>query len=668
MRIGEIIGSYKVIGVIGRGGMSEGVYLAKHLRLETKWAIKKIKLPKDCEKRNELKTEAEILKKLNWINIPKIVDIHEDADFLYMIQEFVEGITIANMIRDEKFTQEQTIDIGIQLADTLDYLHNSHGKIIYRDMKPENVMIDENGSVKLLDFGIAKIKLIHGNQDKVSYGTDGYAAPEQYPYFIDGKTGEYIYDKKRNGIHTDERTDVYSLGATLFDMLTGKIIEAKDRKKREGIGKRIHEINPQIISGNIDDKSVGSGLKYVVKKCMNDEPDKRYQNMKQLINDLEKLNNGIQPNKKISFIKKVSILAVVIIGINLCYGGYKTYKAYEHKKYLGMVSTSQEEIYKGNFALQEKKLIDLVSKYPKKNEALKVLLNSYIQRGDYNKVLDEANRDECKVKDWEIYSITGDACFHMNRYKEALKFYQTSSELLQTTKIEIKIARTLARLGDVENATKIMAGLEENDEVLYLRAEIKYSEGDTTGALEELSKIETIKTNIDYFMLEAQIYRKDMNYLQEMRVLEEALDEYKGSNKIVFYKLIGDAALRIYQKNSDEIYVQKSVEAYSQMINNGGNLVDGKLRLARAYRFKKEYSKARENLEWVIKIEPENGEGYIQMAYLCIEEENSKNTKRKDYSRAEQYLKIGIPMLEDQLQSQQAEEVLRKIQGGNKVE
>ena len=207
-------GKYEILKEIGRGGMSI-VYLARDNRLNKQWAVKEMK--NDGSKSREtllkgLEREANILKDVDHPVLPRIVDIINSRGIIYVVMDFIEGTNIAEILKDEGAQpQEKVIEWGRQLASALDYLHSMNPPIIYRDMKPSNVMLKPEGGVKLIDFGTAKEYTIENNADTTALGTRGYAAPEQFG------------DAQGRGIYkTDARTDIYNLGATMYHMVTGK--------------------------------------------------------------------------------------------------------------------------------------------------------------------------------------------------------------------------------------------------------------------------------------------------------------------------------------------------------------------------------------------------------------------------------------------------------------
>ncbi|HPZ06536.1 MAG TPA: pectinesterase family protein [Candidatus Eremiobacteraeota bacterium] len=209
---GSIIGSrYEIQKKIGSGGMA-AIYKAYDIRLGNRIVAVKEMSVSDITKEKEkqsifeaFKREAEILAKLNHPNLPGVSDYFSDMNKQYLVMDFIDGMTLAELLeKTEGFLEEdRVINWGIQLCNVLNYLHSQTPPIIFRDLKPGNIMLDENDKIKLIDFGIARLFKKGKTSDTICMGTPGYAPPEQY-----GKG------------QTDARSDIYSLGATLHHLLT----------------------------------------------------------------------------------------------------------------------------------------------------------------------------------------------------------------------------------------------------------------------------------------------------------------------------------------------------------------------------------------------------------------------------------------------------------------
>ena len=230
---------YEVIKTLGKGGMGV-VYLCKNKRLGNLWAIKEV--IQDI-KNTGILSEASILKDLNHVGIRRIVDIFYENNNAYMVQDYVEGKTLKEYVNvNGKIKTEKICRITSDLCDIIGYLHNQNPAIIYRDIKPSNIMITPSEKVVLIDFGISKVYKSDTAQDTVSSGSNGFAAPEQYGL---GKCCV--------------QTDIYGIGMLIYFMLKGKIpttgIEPLlDENYNEDIDDNLKKIIQKCVKINIMDR------------------------------------------------------------------------------------------------------------------------------------------------------------------------------------------------------------------------------------------------------------------------------------------------------------------------------------------------------------------------------------------------------------------------------
>lgn len=261
-----IQGKYEVLELLGHGGMSN-VYLVLDLKLEKKWAAKEILRPQNEREEHiyiqSAITEINIMKRLDHPALPRIVDVVEEWNCIYVIMDYIEGESLETILKKgASLETEKVLKWAKELCEVLDYLHRQEPPMIYRDMKPANIMISHNGNIKLIDFGSVREYKIQSEKDTVCLGTRGYAAPEQF-----GGKGQ-----------TDVRTDIYSLGMTLYHLLTGE---------------EPWENAAELLLEGVGQSKLTDGWKYILRKCIWRNPNLRYQNCLELLRDLnhyEKLN------------------------------------------------------------------------------------------------------------------------------------------------------------------------------------------------------------------------------------------------------------------------------------------------------------------------------------------------------------------------------------------
>ncbi len=292
--IGSIINDrYVLEQVVGNGGMST-VYRARDMKLNVYYAIKEI----NKESRNELiaqtsLTEVKLLTGLNNSHLPRIIDVIDDGVHIFIIQEFVEGISLEKKLEEEKsFTQETVVEWMKQMCNVLYYLHSRN--VIHRDIKPGNIMwapsSESGGHITLIDFGIGRTYKKGKTKDTVMYLTEAFAAPEQ----------------KKQLSQSDARTDIYSLGLTMYTLLTGLYPDETYSIKP------ITQIN----------SNLSTGLEKIILKCTAEDPNDRYQSTLELLYDLEHYKEGeriylIRERKKLNIFLIFSSIFIftLLVGI-----------------------------------------------------------------------------------------------------------------------------------------------------------------------------------------------------------------------------------------------------------------------------------------------------------------------------------------------------------------
>lgn len=256
--LGALIdGKYEILKEIGRGGMSI-VYLARDNRLNKQWAIKEIRKKGNSKSDeiiiNSLLAEADLMKRLDHPALPRIVDIVSSFATIYIIMDYIEGRSLDVILKEKGARpEEDVISWSRQLAEALRYLHSQNPPIIYRDMKPSNIMLKPDGNVKIIDFGIAGEYRENALSATTVLGTRGYAPPEQYA----GRT--------------DKRSDIFSLGMTMYSLITG----------RDPVKGDIYMPVRQI------DKDLSEGIELIIDKCVQPDVNDRYQSCEELLKDIK---------------------------------------------------------------------------------------------------------------------------------------------------------------------------------------------------------------------------------------------------------------------------------------------------------------------------------------------------------------------------------------------
>lgn len=279
----EKIGKYKITGLLGKGAMGI-VYKALDPDITREVAIKTIHfdLVTEGTNREEMMKrfirEAQAAGKLTHPNIITIYDVGREKDLTYIVMQYIEGQSLAKMLASrKKFSTLEFVKLFCQLCDALDYAHRNG--IIHRDIKPANILIDKKGKPFIVDFGVARVETSTITQTGTTIGTPSYMSPEQV-----------------RGQKIDKRSDIFSLGIILYELLTGKC-----PFKAESITTVIYKIvNEEPLPLTKVKKGLPVAFEHIVEKALAKDPKDRYQNCKQLAADLQGLGKGLDKTLVIS--------------------------------------------------------------------------------------------------------------------------------------------------------------------------------------------------------------------------------------------------------------------------------------------------------------------------------------------------------------------------------
>ena len=553
LEIGSLVdGKYKILRVVGKGGMSV-VYQAVNEKANKIWAIKEVR--KDGVQNFEvvkqnLIVETELLKRFNHPNLPSIIDVIDTEDSFLIVMDYIEGNSLSKAIETSGAqSQEDVIEWSKQLCDVLGYLHSRKPPIIYRDMKPANVMLKPDGNVSLIDFGTAREFKSSSVEDTTCLGTQGYAAPEQY-----GGHGQ-----------TDARTDIYCLGATMYHLITGHNPSTPPYEMYP-----IRQWNPML----------SSGLEEIITKCTQRNPNDRYQSCAELLYALDHFQDLDIENKKVQNLKWKIFLSSVIATLVLFVGMLAF-------MFAGNAVTSQT--YDSNvkaaedLALSDAGKTAVVEQYkeaiyvePGRTEAYYGILNyfmdddrlSFAEYSDFNNILKRVDTPDQKLIDTEKELVSADReacaklqkefaddiffCYGDNEPNEAnigdgvkfsINWYNKALNNTDDEQMRSQINRNLTIANCYTNAS----GLDAKGN---LTVDIREVYNSMTEVVNDMEPTENIVKSLRCYMLFADIMRKkvDLFKSKDSGVTEA---EYKALLETMDKKTTQVEQSEVYQSNKD---------------------------------------------------------------------------------------------------------------------
>ena len=633
LEIGSLLdGKYKILNKIGQGGMSV-VYLAMNEKANKQWAIKEMRKEKNKNyeiMKQSLITETNLLKELKHPYLPSIADIIENDDTIIIVMDYVEGRPLSDILSEEGVIEEDKVaDYAIQLCDVLDYLHSQNPPIIYRDLKPANIMLRPDGKITLIDFGTARKYNYDRVSDTTCLGTIGYAAPEQF-------AGETLRQ-------TDARTDIYNLGATMYHLLTG--------------------VNPseppyELYPIRRWDESLSNGLEKIILRATRKDPDKRFNDCKEMsyalqhFRDLDDSYIATQKKKIYLFVASL-ILSFTFFSMAIVVNGMekreisKVYNNYLSEAALKIASAGSENVVDSDIL---KLFRDAINISPSSTEAYIRMLDYYCNLGQTRNGLmaisamiasgtgDLGNNDDLMMRMGQIYFLgnSKDTEFDIDYGTAARYFDKVNIKKYPQAKYYSSLARSLSEIGTDWNI--IVKDMKNVDE--YLNTEVNEEE------------------KAEIYITLSKIYRANAFAIQKVgeKPFDKAIELLNKAGEILNSSYI-DKDLKekylpeLYFGFADAYYRRANIEPDEKESRNDlyeavsyyerylifatpEQTVLFKNRVGDIYRVLGEYKRAAEEYEDIIEKYPEDATAYISLATMLLIDMKDVNTSAMIYMKA----------------------------------
>lgn len=659
-QIGDIInGTYIIRRRIAEGGMSS-VYLAEHLRLgaESKWAVKEVS--KRQAGQFDFLAEPDILTRLDYPMLPKIVDIQDRSDHICIVESYVEGENLENYLQRHGPVDVKT---GLRwfrdLAGAFQYLHTyKDGSILYRDMKPDNLMRQPDGTLKIVDFGISQ-RYRPGFNAFSTFGTFGYAAPEMVRF---GRV--------------DARTDLYALGVSMYRILTGETPGEKD-----------FQIPPE--SELI--KTLSPVLARTISKCVCPLPKDRYQSAAELLQDLNRPHVFERPWKRYRNMQRLKTALIVLLlaaSAALIATGWIRIGEEREERYAAYLT--QAEALSADYETMSAVLDKAQELFPDRPDADRMRVYTLYASGRWQMCVDYGTKAlETYRGDAQIRLTMASAQFELGDYAQAAIGFAQGADLSTDNLRDYAVC--LGRLGQPDEAQRILDRMTEagvsSTETRYVQAEAAFMRGAYLEA--EAAFLNIIRSGEAtpalirrcYVSL-GDVYRKcaalvrtgespiEHPATKAVDILAEAVSLDGLRYDTVLWEALAMAYYESYHTDTGTPidYLFRSANCFNRLLEQGVVKEYVFSNLYTIYYELEEYDRAEETLRSYEAAYPDSYMPHAFRGIMLINMENKKSQANRDYTAAlEEYEKAGRMLRgsDDATYYQQLESLIEELRRKN---
>ncbi len=704
--------TYTLIEEIGSGGGGI-VYKAYHERLQVYVVVKQVK---DRVKGIlDARGEADVLKNIKHTRLPRVYDFLELDGEIFTVMDFIPGESLDKVLAKEyKFSQKEVFTWTVRLAEALSYLHSVKPPVIHSDIKPANVMLTPDRDVCLIDFNVS---LAFNQEMRMSTGVSrGYSPPEQYrdlsSYFKglnkvnsydeptaaisdsneptvaisnsnelivaisgsdetvalngetavieqsdSGQTESIISQMVGRGV--DERSDVYSLGATVYHLLTGR---------NPGVDfdeiTPIRELMPQL----------SEGFAVIIEKMMALDPEKRYQNGTELLYALEhvyELDSEYQNYCRKNRLRKLLITGMFAAGVAMSAGGFLLMGQENTKAYNRSIEKAQSLIEAGKFEEADELIQKARLRLPGDIHSYKEELLCLFSMGEYEKTVsygkDILNNPSYTVEGEEeqaalgdIFYILGNAYFEQEDYTNAGACFERAISQNQKNSMYFRdeaIVQAKSGNSDAGEETlkkAIALGLGE-DSIYMVQGEIAFSRGEYEEAVKHLKEsvqtAETDELRRRAVILCAQAYKRmgDEWLSDEIKLLEEAENTFTLQTSMHISEMLADAYARKAKadESQSEKYYEMALARFKDLYEKGYSTEQMMENIAILYQQTERLEEANAVLLEMAEKYPKDYKPYKRLAFLEADRQQKKENTDRDYSQMKEYYDLAKELYEE---------------------
>ncbi len=646
-----IANTYEVIAQIGMGN-SGIVYKARHRNLDKFVVLKKIKA--NAINIADNRAEADVLKNLKHAYLPQVMDFVEDNGDIYTVMEFISGNSFKQYLdAGTAFPEKSEIIWMKQVAATLCYLHNQKPPIIHSDLKPGNIMLTNSGNVCLIDFNIS---FSLGGNGFVNGYTKNYASPEQIRAWKYNQTQPNPSLRKK----IDKRSDIYSMGATFYHIVTGN----KPMPDDNGYVQDIREKKPEM------NQLFGA----VIMKCLEPDLKKRYQRAEDVLYDLQTMAQRSKEYQ--SLLRKQRIISGVLAGglvlsAVLALAGYFRIDSERMKRYEDTVAQEEKCIKNGNYDQLDDYYQKAVKLYPGKMDAYLQKALALNRQKEYEDCINFINTNILNSKsvmndgsEDSVYYLLGDCYSQLEDYEQAAEYYNSAIEANPENGNYYRDGAIMeAYCGNTDKAQELMETAKEKGldttEVNYVDGEIKYSKGDYEDARSIFQKCiedsDDAYIQMRSYIMEAKCIDKQDDSVdgkkRKMKLLKKAKKELPKENNIGILEELAQTYSDLGNDTGDTEYYQKAISVFKQIQSQGMGDYNTGYNMSVLYQNLNDYSSAEQELMQLLDNYGEDYKTYKSLAFLEVSCQDQLPKEQRDYSKFKEYYEKAHDLYQSQLSS-----------------